>query len=488
MFANISTNTVSSTTINLEEEFTLPEFDTKVSEALQKTFKTIREELNKCTKEGANGEIGFFKIAKVSQMINIRQPPLFGLYERSVAAESLTHLFSAIEKLTEKRLQDLIPKNKKPLVVQFLKSMKASTEEVKECIYGRTVKYLLFDFPYMEKYPDKIANCKYLIQVLGDQCNKFVFELRDDMKKFFSIKLQTIDDRLPEQSINSLWDLAIKYVVDLLVEGFARVKKCNNEGRVLMQLDLQTFTTELQRMLPSSYLDAKQGNVPHVAIARSYIQAYYEQNDSDLLEWVKKNVHYFTVKQMVAIATIGIGATLTKKNDLKQLISQVEQLATSLKMQKEHIDLMENSTDESLMKDFTSNGTSLIEISTTGATSSFGPTTTKDDSSFSIPNMIRSGSFASTKDLLSSITRSTSSTTIHASSKEPVPRSSIDVSDTATSRTSIDAGNRPSFEATSPHKAPTGTNTTDKMKNLLQGGMNYLKRSTPTTNNSTTHK
>jgi len=76
---------------------------------------------------------------------------------------------------------------------------------------------------------------------------------------------------------------------------------------------------------------------------------------------------------MVDIATIGIGATTTKKNDLKQLILQVEQLTTSLKMQKEYIDLMENSTDESLMKYFTNNGTS--EISNTGATSSFGPTT-----------------------------------------------------------------------------------------------------------------
>ncbi|KAL9644878.1 hypothetical protein ABK040_005358 [Willaertia magna] len=351
LFANISPNVASSSTINLEDDFQGAENDSRVSESLQKTFKTIKEELNKCSKEASNSEVNF-KPAKLSQMLNIRQPPLFGLYERIVAVESLTYLYDAIEKIIESRLESLIPKNKRHYATQFLKTMKSATDEVKDCIYNRTVKYLLFDFQQMEKYPDKIANCKFQINVLGDQCNRYVWDLKDDLKKYFSIKLQTIDDRLPSYSVNSLWDCAIIYVMDLLVEGFSRVKKCNNEGRVLMQLDLQTLTTEIQKMVPHSYIEEKQSNIPNSAIVRSYIQAYYQPSETDLLEWVKKNVHNFSVKQLVAVTNLGIGQNL-KKNDLKQLVSTVEQLATSLKMQKEHIELMENTADDSLMNQYT---------------------------------------------------------------------------------------------------------------------------------------
>ena len=38
-------------------------------------------------------------------------------------------------------------------------------------------------------------------------------------------------------SRNTLWELASLAAAFIFVEGFANAKKCNNEGRALMQLD-----------------------------------------------------------------------------------------------------------------------------------------------------------------------------------------------------------------------------------------------------------
>lgn len=78
----------------------------------------------------------------------------------------------------------------------------------------------------------------------------------------------------------SIWQFAVKVAMYQLVEGFSRSRRCTNEGRVLMNLDLQTFRAKLQELCPVK-------PIPYVEHVETYIKAYYI-SQAELLPWVKE--------------------------------------------------------------------------------------------------------------------------------------------------------------------------------------------------------
>jgi hypothetical protein len=70
---------------------------------------------------------------------------------------------------------------------------------------------------------------------------------------------------IPFQVQELLFEYATDGIAEALVEGFSRVKRCTNEGRALMSLDLQVLINGLQNLSPTK---AK----PNMQIVDNYIK------------------------------------------------------------------------------------------------------------------------------------------------------------------------------------------------------------------------
>jgi hypothetical protein len=110
---------------------------------------------------------------------------------------------------------------------------------------------------------------------------------------------------------NEMWQHATKLLVDALLDGFSRVKKCTLEGRSAMSADLQA----VRHALPRGYWDV-------LRKADDYIKAFYVPLP-ELATWAEQHPGY-SDNQVLALAhCIGESSGL-KKKDLQAAVMQVE--------------------------------------------------------------------------------------------------------------------------------------------------------------------
>ena len=71
---------------------------------------------------------------------------------------------------------------------------------------------------------------------------------------------------------------AVRHVSDQLVEGYSQTKKCSDEGRALMSLDVKTLQAGCRSLLPGQPLPME--------YVDNYIRALYLPSDQ-ILEWAQ---------------------------------------------------------------------------------------------------------------------------------------------------------------------------------------------------------
>lgn len=124
----------------------------------------------------------------------------------------------------------------------------------------------------------------------------------------------------PPKIQNVIWDQALLVTMEQLVDGYAKIKKCTNEGRAIMSLDLRTFQSSVQKICPIK-------PIPHIAYVEGYIKAFYISTESDFLNWCKDHTEY-PLKYLLSLANIGIGTTMKKaaRTTLLQHIEEVDKV------------------------------------------------------------------------------------------------------------------------------------------------------------------
>merc|ERR1712071_520774 len=110
--------------------------------------------------------------------------------------------------------------------------------------------------------------------------------------KDFGLNMQRLchNQTLPPEPYNILWDQILRLAYSTLLDGFSVVRKCTNECRALMQLDLRQLQLKmdgLTRLRP----------LPDASLVETYIKAYYLP-ESSLDEWVRHHtvpIHLFII-------------------------------------------------------------------------------------------------------------------------------------------------------------------------------------------------
>ncbi|KFO23909.1 Coiled-coil domain-containing protein 132 [Fukomys damarensis] len=233
---------------------------------------------------------------------------LYGLAERVIATESLVFLAEQFEFL-QPHLDAVMPAVKKPFLQQFYSQTVSTASELRKPIYwivaGKAIDY--------EQMLLLMANVKWDVKEIMSQHNIYVDALLKASEfEQFNRRLSEVSKRvrIPLPVSNILWEHCIRLANRTIVEGYANVKKCSNEGRALMQLDFQQFLMKLEKLT-----DIRP--IPDKEFVETYIKAYY-LTENDMERWIKEHREYST-KQLTNLVNVCLGSHINKKARQKLL-------------------------------------------------------------------------------------------------------------------------------------------------------------------------
>ncbi|KAM9308738.1 syndetin isoform 2-T2 [Gastrophryne carolinensis] len=231
---------------------------------------------------------------------------LYGLTQRVVATESLVFLAEQFEFL-QTHLDAVMPAAKKPFLQQFYSQTVSTASELRKPIYW-IVAAKAIDY---EQLLLLMTNVKWDVKEIMSQHNIYVDSLLKEFEQF-NKKLAELSKhvRIPLPVSNILWEHCIRLTNRTLVEGYANVKKCSNEGRALMQLDFQQFLMKLEKLT-----DIRP--IPDKEYVETYIKAYY-LTENDMERWIKEHREYST-KQLSNLVSVCLGSHINKKARQKLL-------------------------------------------------------------------------------------------------------------------------------------------------------------------------
>uniref|UniRef100_A0A8C2IE10 Syndetin n=1 Tax=Cyprinus carpio TaxID=7962 RepID=A0A8C2IE10_CYPCA len=280
-----------------------------ISSRLRTTLSRIQESLIDMVSPHASPEERKEKVPSphLSQLVILTSSDtLYGLAERVVATESLVFLAEQFEFL-QPHLDTTMPSAKKPFLQQFYSQTVSTASELRKPIYW-IVAAKAIDYEQMLLL---MAGVKWDIKEIMSQHNVYVDVLLKEFEKF-NQRLGDVSRivRIPLPVSNVLWEHCIRLANRTLVEGYANVKKCSNEGRALMQLDFQQFLMKLEKLT-----DLRP--IPDKEFVETYIKAYY-LTENDMEQFIKNHREY-SMKQLTNLVNVCLGSHINKKARQKLL-------------------------------------------------------------------------------------------------------------------------------------------------------------------------
>lgn len=117
------------------------------------------------------------------------------------------------------------------------------------------------------------------------------------------------------QMLELLLEYGVDTLAETLVEGLSRVRRCNNEGRALMSLDLQVLINGLQHLAPPRLRS-------NLQIVETYIKAFYLP-ETEYLHWVRTHPEY-TKSQVIGLINLVATANNWKRKSRVDMVERIE--------------------------------------------------------------------------------------------------------------------------------------------------------------------
>ncbi|KAL8130099.1 hypothetical protein V2J09_019254 [Rumex salicifolius] len=231
----------------------------------------------------------------------------FGLQERCAAADALCNVAQILYR-SKSHLQSMLLQHNAAIVEDFFVNLVNYVPDLVEHIHRTTAKMFL----HVNGYVERIANSKWELKELGMEHNRYIDLLLGEFRHY---KKQLGQGGIPKEVQNILLDYGVEVVAQTLVEGLSRVKRCTNEGRALMSLDLQVLINGLQRFDPK---DVKQ----KLQTVMAFIKAFYLP-ETEYVQWANAHPEY-TKSQVVGL--INLVATMKgwKRKTRLELLEKID--------------------------------------------------------------------------------------------------------------------------------------------------------------------
>jgi len=148
---------------------------------------------------------------------------------------------------------------------------------------------------------------------LGIEHNGYIDQLLLEYKQYSS-KL-VLQGSLQKEMLELLLEYGADTLAETLVEGLSQVRRCNNEGRALMSLDLQVLINGVQQVA----LPRLRSNLQ---IVETYIKAFYLP-DTEFLPWVQTHPEY-TRSQVIRLFNLASTANNWTKKRREEISERIE--------------------------------------------------------------------------------------------------------------------------------------------------------------------
>ncbi|KAJ7561332.1 hypothetical protein O6H91_03G024200 [Diphasiastrum complanatum] len=227
--------------------------------------------------------------------------------DHTIAIESLLSLVQILKR-SQSHLQAILPQNAWTFLEQFYLRTVDAVPDLKEHVYKTLARLLL----NIGGYVDRVANAKWELKDLGMEHNGYIDLLLGEYKQY--------TNKLGHAGISKeVQDLLMEYGVDtiaeVLVEGLSRVKRCNNEGRALMSLDLQVLINGLQHLAPARMRT-------NLQIVEVYIKAFYLP-ETEYLHWIRAHPEY-AKPQLIGLINLVASTNNWKRKTRLELMEKIE--------------------------------------------------------------------------------------------------------------------------------------------------------------------
>ncbi|XP_065003491.1 uncharacterized protein LOC103971873 isoform X5 [Musa acuminata AAA Group] len=199
-----------------------------------------------------------------------------GLKERCSAVDTISLVAQVLHR-SKAHLQSMLLQHNAAVVEEFFVNMVDSVPDLTEHIHRTTARMLL----HINGYADKIANAKWEVKELGLEHNGYVDLLLGEFKHY---KTRLMHGGISKEVQDLLLEYGLENVAEILIEGLSRVKRCTDEGRVLMSLDLQVLINGLQHFVT---INVK----PKLQIVEVFIKAYYLP-ETEYVHWARAHPEY----------------------------------------------------------------------------------------------------------------------------------------------------------------------------------------------------
>jgi len=255
-------------------------------------------------------------LPKISSVVNLSDPKsLYGIKYRVIGISSLHFLHTAMLELKPHMLACLPPIRHKN-VEKFY----SQVDQIPD-LTNYLFQLLASKLTNWEKFVLMVSESKWEIKEMGIDSSAYVSYIVGEFKDY-NLKLTEElkkTGKIPVSILDIIWAQAVGYLMYQLVEGYSRVKKCTNEGRAQMLLDLKMLQDNLQRFTHIKPL-------PGIDLVSNYVKAYYT-TEVDFVTWCKTHTEY-SMKQMIAL--VNLAPALAKSQDKKKIISNIEQRSLNI--------------------------------------------------------------------------------------------------------------------------------------------------------------
>ncbi|XP_022755917.1 syndetin-like isoform X2 [Durio zibethinus] len=245
----------------------------------------------------------------VPQITNFGPPAgtSYGPKERCAGADTVA-LVARILHRSRTHLQSLLFKSNTAVVEDFFVQLVDSVPDLIEHIHRTTARILL----HINGYVDRIANAKWELKELGMEHNGYVDLMLGEFKHY---KTRLAYGGIHKEGQDLLLDYGLEIVAETLIEGLSRVKRCTDEGRALMSLDLQVLINGLQHIVP---LNVK----PKLQIVETFIKAYYLP-ETEYVHWARAHPEY-NKNQIVGLINLVASMKGWKRKTRLEVLEKIE--------------------------------------------------------------------------------------------------------------------------------------------------------------------
>ncbi|KAH1220625.1 Syndetin [Glycine max] len=230
-----------------------------------------------------------------------------GFEERCVAVDTIS-LVARILNRSKAHLQSMLLQSNSTILEDFYVHLVDAVPDLTEHVHRTTVRLLL----HINGYVERVANCKWEVKELGMEHNGYVDLLLGEFKHY---KTRLAHGGIRKEVQDLLLDYGLEIVAETLVEGLSRVKRCSDEGRALMSLDLQVLINGLQHFVA---LNVK----PKLQMVETFIKAYYLP-ETEYVHWARAHPEY-SKSQIVGLVNLVATMKGWKRKTRLDILEKIE--------------------------------------------------------------------------------------------------------------------------------------------------------------------